>query len=76
MLNIGGIQARSFYRRIGTSPKWTNEDDELLVTKFYQGESLAELAKYFQRKEGAIHSRLIRLLGESATRIPERRSLI
>jgi len=47
--------------------KWTNEDDELLVTKFYQGESIAELANYFQRKEGAIRSRLIRLEGENGT---------
>jgi ATP-dependent DNA helicase RecQ len=43
--------------------KWPEEDDELLVRKFHQGESIAELANYFQRKEGAIRSRLIKLTG-------------
>ncbi|GAH94220.1 unnamed protein product, partial [marine sediment metagenome] len=32
---------------------------------FSQGESISELATYFQRKEGAIRSRLIRLVGEN-----------
>jgi superfamily II DNA helicase RecQ len=45
--------------------RWTNEDDELLVNKFYQEESVGELATYFQRKEGAIRSRLRRLVGEN-----------
>lgn len=45
--------------------KWTRGDEESLVSKFYQGESISELATYFQRKEGAIRSRLIRLVGEN-----------
>ena len=44
--------------------RWTKKDDELLVNMFRQGESIAELANHFQRKKGAIRSRLKKLVGE------------
>ncbi len=74
--NPAGEAIKPFAKIRRTYPKayekWTNEDEELLVTKFYQGESIAELANYSQRKEGAIRSRLIRLEGENAiTRIQQ-----
>ncbi|GAH72809.1 unnamed protein product, partial [marine sediment metagenome] len=52
--------------------KWTRGDEESLASKFYQGESISELATCFQRKEGAIRSRLIRLVGENViTRVQQ-----
>jgi hypoxanthine phosphoribosyltransferase len=47
--------------------RWTKEDDELLVNMFRQGKSIAELANHFQRKKGAIRSRLKKLVGEEGT---------
>jgi hypothetical protein len=39
---------------------WTVEDDERLLNEYEKGVSIAELAKVFQRKPGAIISRLIK----------------
>lgn len=47
---------------------WTKEDDESLVNMFQQGKSIAELANHFQRKKGAIRSRLKKLVGEEGAR--------
>ncbi len=55
--------------------KWTKEDDELLVNLFHQGESIAELANHFQRKKGAIRSRLKKLVGEEETKETPRENL-
>ncbi|MCZ7552511.1 MAG: PUR family DNA/RNA-binding protein [Anaerolineales bacterium] len=41
--------------------KWTTSDDELLKEKYGQGVKIPELAKLFNRKEGAIKSRLTKL---------------
>ncbi|PIU23293.1 MAG: RecQ family ATP-dependent DNA helicase [Chloroflexi bacterium CG08_land_8_20_14_0_20_45_12] len=56
-------QIRQTYPR--AYEKWTKQEDELLIRKFYQGESVVKLANYFQRKEGAIRSRLRRFVAES-----------
>ncbi len=48
--------------------RWTKEDDELLVNMFRQGESIAELANHFQRKKGAIRSRLKKRISEEGIR--------
>lgn len=37
---------------------WTVEEDDLLKKTFNKGKSVREMAKIFERKEGAIHSRL------------------
>lgn len=55
--------------------RWTKEDDELLVNMFHQGESIAERANHFQRKKGAIRSRLKKLVGEEETRETPRENL-
>ncbi|MEA2074654.1 MAG: RecQ family ATP-dependent DNA helicase [Euryarchaeota archaeon] len=55
--------------------RWTKEDDELLVNMFHQGESIAELANHFQRKKGAIRSRLKKLVGEEGARETPREKL-
>lgn len=39
---------------------WTPEDDESLVTRYQAGSSVAELAKEFNRGEGAVQSRLLK----------------
>lgn len=54
--------------------KWTKEDNGLLVNMFHQGESIAELANHFQRKKGAIRSRLKKLVGEEGARETPRES--
>jgi hypothetical protein len=41
--------------------KWTPEEDEKLKTLFQSGQKVDQLASYFQRKEGAIKSRLTKL---------------
>lgn len=41
--------------------KWTADEDEHLKAKYREGVSLAELATFFQREQGAIRSRLGRL---------------
>ena len=41
--------------------KWTTEDDKLLRIKYDQGISIADLSQFFQRKPGAIRSRLEKL---------------
>ena len=38
--------------------KWTELDDELLKKNYMMDENISELAKLFQRKPGAIRSRL------------------
>ena len=38
--------------------KWTELDDELLELSFQMDQDINELAKLFQRKPGAIRSRL------------------
>jgi len=55
--------------------RWTKEDDELLVNMFRQGKSIAELANHFQRKKGAIRSRLKKLIGEERARETPRENL-
>lgn len=40
---------------------WAVEDDDRLKEHFVSGSTIQELAKYFQRKEGAIRSRLRKL---------------
>ncbi|MBC8383660.1 MAG: DNA helicase RecQ [Candidatus Cloacimonetes bacterium] len=40
--------------------KWLEKDDELLEQNYLSGTSIKELAKLFQRKPGAIRSRLIK----------------
>lgn len=40
---------------------WTGREDNLLKKFFNQGKSVRELAKVFERKEGAIRSRLIKI---------------
>lgn len=41
--------------------EWTKEEDSLLITEHTQGKTIDELAKDFQRKPGAIRSRLQKL---------------
>ena len=41
--------------------KWTKEEDETLRDEYLRGKTIGELAKIFQRKPSAIHSRLRKL---------------
>ena len=41
--------------------KWSSEDDERLKEMYAAGKNVAELAKHFERKRGAIESRLKKL---------------
>lgn len=40
---------------------WTTEEDASLRKKYAEGMEIAELAEYFERKRGAIESRLMKL---------------
>ena len=40
---------------------WTQEDDNKLKTLFYEGKKVEELAKIFERKKGAVSSRIKKL---------------
>ena len=44
---------------------WSTEDDKLLVTLYYENRSIKELLSIFKRNEGAIHSRLQKLIGKA-----------
>jgi hypothetical protein len=44
---------------------WSKEDDSTLTEMYGAGTSVRELAKHFQRTDGAIQSRLLRLVGPS-----------
>ena len=44
---------------------WSTEDDKLLVTLHYENRSIEELMSIFKRNEGAIHSRIQKLLGKA-----------
>ena len=41
---------------------WSTEDDKLLVTLYYENRSIKELMSIFKRNEGAIHSRIRKLI--------------
>lgn len=56
---IGFEKIRQHYPKAYT--KWSSDDDELLRWKYDQGISIAELSQFFQRKPGAIRSRLKKL---------------
>lgn len=43
---------------------WTKEDDLLLAKLFDGGRSIEELAKHFKRKNGAIRSRIEKIIGK------------
>lgn len=45
--------------------KWTKEDDELLIKSYQDGLTISELSIIFERKVGAIQSRLKKLAFES-----------
>ena len=44
---------------------WSTEDDKLLVTLHYENRSIKELVSIFKRNEGAIHSRIQKLIGKT-----------
>ncbi len=44
---------------------WSSEDDKLLVTLYYENRSIKELMSIFKRNEGAIHSRLQKLISKA-----------
>jgi hypothetical protein len=44
---------------------WSSEDDKLLVTLYYENRSIKELMFIFKRNEGAIHSRLQKLISKA-----------
>ena len=44
---------------------WSTEDDKLLITLHYENRSIKELMSIFKRNEGAIHSRIQKLVGKS-----------
>ena len=44
---------------------WSTEDDKLLITLHYENRSIKELMSIFKRNEGAIHSRIQKLIGKS-----------
>ena len=44
---------------------WSTEDDKLLVTLYYENRSIKELMSIFKHNEGAIHSRLQKLIGKA-----------
>ena len=44
---------------------WSTEDDKLLVTLYYENRSIKELMSIFKRNEGAIHSRLQKLISKA-----------
>lgn len=44
---------------------WSTEDDELLVALYYENRSIKELMSMFKRNEGAIHSRIQKLIGKA-----------
>ena len=44
---------------------WSTEDDNLLVTLHYENRSIKELMSIFKRNEGAIHSRIQKLVGKA-----------
>ncbi len=41
---------------------WSAEDDKLLVTLYDENRSIKELMSIFKRNEGAIHSRIRKLI--------------
>ena len=43
---------------------WSTEDDKLLVTLHHENKSIKELTSVFKRNEGAIHSRIQKLIGK------------
>ena len=43
---------------------WSTEDDKLLVTLQHENKSIKELMSVFKRNEGAIHSRIQKLIGK------------
>ena len=47
---------------------WSTEDDKLLVTLYYENRSIKELMSIFKRNEGAIHSRIQKLIGKTSLR--------
>ena len=42
--------------------KWSPEEDQLLIKEFYEGLSSSDIVKRHQRKPGAIHARLKKLI--------------
>lgn len=44
---------------------WSAQDDKLLITLYYENRSMEELMSIFKRNEGAIHSRIQKLIGKS-----------
>jgi DNA-directed RNA polymerase specialized sigma24 family protein len=44
---------------------WSTEDDKLLVTLHYENRSIEELMSIFKRNEGAINSRIHKLVGKA-----------
>ena len=44
---------------------WSTEDDKLLITLHYENRSIKELMSVFKRNEGAINSRIHKLLGNA-----------
>ena len=43
---------------------WSTEDDKLLITLHYANRSIKELMSIFKRNEGAIRSRIQKLIGK------------
>ena len=44
---------------------WSTEDDKLLITLHYENRSIKELMSVFKRNEGAINSRIQKLIGKA-----------
>ena len=44
---------------------WSTEDDKLLITLHYENRSTKELMSVFKRNEGAINSRIHKLVGKA-----------
>jgi hypothetical protein len=44
---------------------WSVEDDKLLITLHYENRSIKDLMSIFKRNEGAIHSRIQKLISKA-----------
>lgn len=55
------LKSLGLYTAKPLQPRWTDEDDKLVVQMYDQGASFEDMAKHFNRSERAIIARLIHL---------------
>lgn len=55
------LKALGLYTPKPAQPRWTEEDDRLVVQMYDQGVSFEDMAKHFNRSEKAIVARLVNL---------------